>query len=161
MENQGQSHGLVLSWSLRFRPNVQSICSFVVSWQLYHFVIRYSKLDIRPWKYKVKVMAKVKPDGHILGLDFNRYVCFLFLAIGLFLAEILQIPYLTLNIQGQCHNKNRSKSKPVIYRSGQKSKKSKKVFKGYRVNKSLRPASAATVAAVSYEPAQKHEVTLV
>ena len=27
---------------------------------------------------KVKVMAKVKPDGHIWGLEFNRYVCFWF-----------------------------------------------------------------------------------
>ena len=23
-------------------------------------------------------MAKVKPDGHIWGLEFNQYVCFLF-----------------------------------------------------------------------------------
>ena len=27
---------------------------------------------------KVKVMVKVKPIGHILGLEFNRYVCFSF-----------------------------------------------------------------------------------
>ena len=33
-------------------------------------------------------MAKVKSDDHISGLEFNRYVCF------------LQIPYLTLKIQG-------------------------------------------------------------
>ena len=30
------------------------------------------------WKFKVKVMAKVKPHGHIWGREFNRYVCFLF-----------------------------------------------------------------------------------
>ena len=40
--------------------------------------MRYSKLYIWPWKLKVKVMAKVKPDGHIWALEFNRYVCLLF-----------------------------------------------------------------------------------
>ena len=51
-------------------------------------------------------MAKVKPDGHIWGLEFNRYVnfAFYFVAIGPFLAEIQQIPYLTLKIQGHGHN---------------------------------------------------------
>ena len=39
---------------------------------------RYSKFHIWPWKLKVKVMAKVKSYGHIWGLKFNRYVCFLF-----------------------------------------------------------------------------------
>ena len=29
-------------------------------------------------KFKVKVMAKVKPDGHIWALEFNQYVCFSF-----------------------------------------------------------------------------------
>ena len=40
--------------------------------------LRYSKFYIWPWKFKVKVMAKVKPDGHIWALEFNRYVCFSF-----------------------------------------------------------------------------------
>ena len=31
-----------------------------------------------PWKSKVKVLAKAKPNGHIWGLEFNRYVCFSF-----------------------------------------------------------------------------------
>ena len=96
-------------------------------------------------------MAKVKPIGHIWGLEFNRYVCFSFsgnrttfgwdiansifdlensrsrswprshlmvtfeawgsidmfafrfVAIGPFLAEIWEIPYLTLKFQGQGH----------------------------------------------------------
>ena len=38
----------------------------------------YIKFYIWPWKFKVKVMAKVKTDGHIWGLEFNRYVCFSF-----------------------------------------------------------------------------------
>ena len=73
-------------WGLR----VQSICSpsallwsvicmLFVSWQSDHFWLRYSKFHIWPWKFKVKVMAKVKPDSHIWALEFNRYVCFLFL----------------------------------------------------------------------------------
>ena len=58
------------------RPWVQSICLLFVSWQSDQFWLRYSKLLIWHWKFKVKVMAKVKPNGHIWGLEFNRYVCF-------------------------------------------------------------------------------------
>ena len=43
---------------------------------------------------------------------------FHFVAIGPFLAEIWQIPYLTLNFQGQGHDENRPKSNQVIYWSG-------------------------------------------
>ena len=38
----------------------------------------YSKFYIWPWQFKVKVMANVKPDGHIWALDFNQYVCYSF-----------------------------------------------------------------------------------
>ena len=48
------------------------------TWPSDHFWLRYSKFHIWPWKFKVKVIAKVKPDGHIWGLKFNRYVCFSF-----------------------------------------------------------------------------------
>ena len=41
-------------------------------------LVRYSKFHIWPWEFKVKVMAKVKPDGRIWGLEFNRYVYFSF-----------------------------------------------------------------------------------
>ena len=57
---QGQTH-----WS-HLRPGVQSIWLFFVSWHIW------------PWKFKVKVIVKVKSDGHIWGLEFNWYVCFLF-----------------------------------------------------------------------------------
>ena len=43
-----------------------------------HFWLRYSKFYIWPWKFEVKVMAKVKTNGHIWALEFNRYVCFSF-----------------------------------------------------------------------------------
>ena len=55
----------------------QYVC-FFVSWQSDHFWLRYSKFYISPWKFKVKVMAKVKPDGQIWAIEFNRYVCFSF-----------------------------------------------------------------------------------
>ena len=64
---QGQTH-----WS-HLRPGVQSICLLFVSWQSDHFWMIYRKFHIWPWKFKVKVMAKVKPDGHIWGLEFNQY----------------------------------------------------------------------------------------
>ena len=65
-------------------------------------------------------MAKVKPDGHIWGPEFNRYVCFLFCGNRTIFGRDLieQIPYLTLKILGQGHNENQSKSNQVIYRSG-------------------------------------------
>ena len=49
-----------------------------LSWQSDHFWLRYSKFHIWSWKFKVKVMIKVKPIGHIWGLEVNRYVCLLF-----------------------------------------------------------------------------------
>ena len=73
---KGQGHGQT-HWSY-LRPGVQSICLLLVLWQLDHFWPRYSKFYIWPWQFKVKVKAKVKPDGHVWGLEFNRYVCFSF-----------------------------------------------------------------------------------
>ena len=75
---QGQGHGQGQTpWS-PLRPWVQSICLLFISWQSDHFWLRYSNFHILPWKFKVKVRAKVKPYGHIWDLEFNRYVCFLF-----------------------------------------------------------------------------------
>ena len=70
---QGQGHGQGQIWWSHLRPRVQSICLLFVSWQSGHFWQRYRKFGIWPWKFKVKVMAKVKPDGHIWGLEINRY----------------------------------------------------------------------------------------
>ena len=75
---QGQDHGQSQTRWSHLSPRVQSICLLFVSWQSDHFWLRYSKFYIWPWKFKVKVMAKVKPDGHIWALEFNRYVCFSF-----------------------------------------------------------------------------------
>ena len=75
---QGQGHGQGQTRWSHLSPRVQSICLLFVSWQSDHFWLRYRKFHIWPWKFKVKVMAKVKPDGHIWALEFNRYVCFSF-----------------------------------------------------------------------------------
>ena len=75
---QGQGHGQGQTRWSHSSPRVQLICLLSVSWQSDHFWLRYSKFYIWPWKFKVKVMAKVKPDGHIWALEFNWYVCFLF-----------------------------------------------------------------------------------
>ena len=75
---QGQGHGQGQTWWSHLRHWVQSICLLFVSWQSDNFWLRYSKFHIWPWKFKVKVLAKVKPDGDIWGLGFNRYVCFSF-----------------------------------------------------------------------------------
>ena len=75
---KGHGYGQVQTHWSHLRPGVQSICLLFVSWQSDHFWLRYSKFYIWPWKFKVKVMAKYKPDGHIWALKFNRYVCFSF-----------------------------------------------------------------------------------
>ena len=81
-KRQGRTH-----WS-HLRPGDQSLCLLFVSRQSDHFWLRYSKFYICPWKFKVKVIAKVKSDGHIWGLKFNQYIVICFVAIGPFLAEI-------------------------------------------------------------------------
>ena len=79
------------------------------------------------------VTFEVKGDGHIWGLEFKRYVCFLFRG-------------------NQGHDENRPKSNQVIYRSGPtivlKMKEIQKV-----VQKLLRGQKfAARAAAAAYEP---------
>ena len=75
---QGQGHSQGQTWCSHLSHWVQSICLLFVSWQSDHFWLRYNKFHIWPWKFKVKVMAKVKPDGRIWGLEFNWHVCFSF-----------------------------------------------------------------------------------
>ena len=169
-------------------------------------ILRYSYFKSWPWKSmvkvmcvvkgrvtfdlqisKVKIMGKIKPIGHIWGLEFNWYDCFSFhgngthfcwdignsifdlensrsrswprsnlmvtfealefnwyvcfcsVAIGSFLAEIKQIPYLTLKNLSKGHNENRPKSYQVIYKWGptivSKMKEIQKLFQSYRVDK--------------------------
>ena len=81
---------------------------------------------------------------------------FRFVAIGPFLAEIQQIPYLTLKIQGQGHDENWPKSNQVIYGSGPtimpKMKEIQKVVQKLFREQSVRPVERAA----AYEPVQKH-----
>ena len=70
----GHGYGQIW-WSLR--PSVQP-CLLFVSWQLDHLGRNIAIFQIWPWKFKVKVMATVKPDCRISGVEFNRYACYLF-----------------------------------------------------------------------------------
>ena len=63
---KGQGH-CQTHWS-HLRPGVQSTCLLLVLRPSDHFWLRYSKFHIWPWTFKVKVMAKVKHDGHIWGI---------------------------------------------------------------------------------------------
>ena len=97
-----KTHGYI--WGLVFNL----ICPLFILWQSVRFVIRYGKLNIWPWEFKVEVIAKVKPNSHIFCLEFNNsMICLLFIfeAIIQFLAKIKQIPYFALKIQGQGHKK--------------------------------------------------------
>ena len=70
--------------------------------------MRYSKFHIWPWKFKVKVMAKVKSYGPIWGLNFNWYVCILFRANRTIFGWDIAIQNLTLTIQGQGHGQGQN-----------------------------------------------------
>ena len=73
---QGQGHGQGQNRWPHLSLRVQSICLLFVSCQSDHFLLRYSKFYIWPWKFKV--MARVKTDGHIWAIEFNWNVCFPF-----------------------------------------------------------------------------------
>ena len=75
---KGHGYGQVQTHCSHLRPGVQSICLLFVSWQSNHFWLRYRKFHIWPWKFKVKVMAKVKSDGHIWGLRVQSICLFWF-----------------------------------------------------------------------------------
>ena len=67
---------------------------------------------------KSRSWPRSNPMVTFWGLEFNRHVCFCFVAAGPILAKIWRIPYLTLKFEGQGHDENRPKSNQVIYRSG-------------------------------------------
>ena len=75
-----------------------------------------------------------------------------------FLAEIYQIPYLTLKNLGQGHDENRPKSNQVIYRSGPTIVPKMKEIQKVVQKLSREQESPATAAAAAYEPVQKHKV---
>ena len=140
---------------------VQSICLLFVPWQSDRFWLRYSKFHIWPWKFKANVMAKVKPDGHIRALEFNRYVCYSFCGNRTIFGWDIANSIFALE-----KSRSRSRRKSTKISSGnvqvrannraKNERKSKKLFKSYRVDKKLRPAAAAPAApAAAYEPVPK------
>ena len=56
----GQGHSQGQNWQPDLRPSIKSLCSFLILRQPEHFFLTNSKFNIWPWKFKVKVMAKVK-----------------------------------------------------------------------------------------------------
>ena len=82
----------------------QSIDFLFVSQKSTLTFLRYKQLKIWPWKSKVKVMTRVKTNGSIRGVVFNRYVRFV--AIRSFCCKILQIAY--SNLKGQGHGQGQS-----------------------------------------------------
>ena len=87
---------------------------------------------------------------------------FCYVAIGPFLAEIYQIPYLTLKIQGQGHNENRPKSNQVIYWSGPtivlKMKEILKVVQ--KLSREKESAAGAGASGAGIRTGTKHKVIL-
>ena len=63
-------------------------------------------------------MAKVKPDGHIWALEFNRYVCILLQGNRTIFGWDIANSIFDLENLGQGQDENRPKSNQVIYRSG-------------------------------------------
>ena len=126
-----------------------SIDLLFLSWQWDHFWSRYSKFNIWPWKVKVKVkvMATVKPDGHIWSLKFNWYVCFSFHEILLRYSKFhIWLWKLKVKVTTKIDQNLVSWFLARCQQSCQKWKKSKKSLKSYHMNKTLLPAV--------YEPVQ-------
>ena len=147
---QGQGQ---IQWS-HLRPSVLSICLLFISWQSYHFWLSYNKFLIWPWKFTVKVMAKVKSDGATLGLEFNQWVCFLFRGNWtIFSWDKANSIFDLSNSRSRSQRKSTQNliMQSICHQSCHKWKKSEKLFKSYRVIKSLRPA-AAVAYVVAYFP---------
>ena len=88
-----------------------------VSWQSDHFVLRYNKLNIKFWKFKVPLMAKITTHHHIRGLEFKRFVCFSFHGGRCSFMRYSKLKF-DLEIWIQCHSQNWPKSNHIIDRSG-------------------------------------------
>ena len=109
------------------------------------FWLRYSEFNIWPWKFKIKVITKVKPDGHIWGLEFNWYVCVLFCGnwtiFWLRYSKFHIWPWkIKVKVKMKIDQNLISCSIGQCQQSCHKWKKSKELIKSYRMNKSLRSA---------------------
>ena len=104
-------------------------------------------------------MAKVKTDGHIWALEFNRYFCFLFCGNQTIFGWDIANSIFDLE---KSRSRSRQKSTKIYsgnlqVRANNRAKNErnpKNLFKSYPVNKDPRPAAAA-----AHEPVQKHKVT--
>ena len=142
---KGQGYGQVQTHCSQLSPRIQPIFMYFISWQSDHLWLRYSKFYIWPWKFKVKVMAKVKLNGQIWALMFNRFVCFSFRGNRTIFVWDIANSIFDLENVGQGHDENRPKSNQVIYRSGPtirpKMKEIQKVVEKLNKNLLLPPAT--------------------
>ena len=78
MKIHGQGHACGQSSRSHFWLSNQSIYFLLITHKSAPSLLIYSYLKIWLWRPKVKVMTKVKTNGHIWGLEFNP--CFLFVS---------------------------------------------------------------------------------
>ena len=83
-KDQGHCQGQ--TWWSHLMPKDQSICLLFVSWQSDHFGLRYSKLNIWPWKSRS--WPRSNPLVTFEALSSIDMFAFRFVAIGPFWAEI-------------------------------------------------------------------------
>ena len=113
------------------------------------------------WKFEVRGMAKVKFYGPIWGLEFNRYICSLFLCGNRQLmaeSKFHSWPW-KLKVKGMAEtNQNRlrySEGESNPARNERNKKNDQKLLR----EENLWPAAAAGVATSPDEPVQKHKIT--
>ena len=101
-------------WGLKFNWHVCFLFHgnrTILGWDIANYIFDLEKSRSRSWP-RSKLMVIFQALGSI------DMFAFCFVAIRPFLAEIEQIPYLTLKILGQGHDENRPKSNQLIYWSG-------------------------------------------
>ena len=100
--------------SLKFN---RYVCfSFHDNWTIFGWYIANSMFEIE--NSRSRSWSRSSPMITFEAQNSIDMFVFCFVAIERLLAEIWQIPYLTLKIQGQGHDENRPKCNQVIYRSG-------------------------------------------
>ena len=124
---------LVTKWSWSW--SWMTYCHLLCAMSIDPPILRYSYFKIWPWKSMVKVMwgqrssltFKIQRSRlwsssnplltfeHVEAWSAIGMFAFRFVAIGPLLAEISEIPYLTLKIQGQGQKKKRSIKKNSIF----------------------------------------------
>ena len=127
----------------------------LILWKSNHLWLRYSKFQIWPWKFNVKIMDKVNPMVTFEAQSSIDMFAFCFVAIGPFWLRYSAFhiwPWkFKVKVTPKINQNLIKQSIGQVHESYQKWKKSEKLFRCYRVDKTLWPPAAA-----AYEPVQKH-----